>query len=213
MRACLGTMAGLPRGLLALLGALVISAGAATPNAHHGSPASKSVLVERAVYLMGTRATLVAHAGERTMGLRRLERMVRILETCRGRAQHLAGRQPPQCAQPPIAEHAVARPGVGVPAVRRAFHVVPREPTWPSIRLLARSLMFGACGGMGSGQRRTPFRWPQLAPGLRHVAFDPETCAVTRRVDVTIDAGGFGKGEGASARGPRPSARNPRKAG
>ena len=194
MRACLGTMADLPRGLLALLGALVISAGAATPNAHHGSPASKSVLVERAVYLMGTRATLVAHAGERTMGLRRLERMVRILEhaevelsTWRDDSLLSAlNRQSPN-----MPWHAPA-------SVCRLFGALF---TWYRATDGAFDPAVGSLidvwGLRRDGQRPTAHALQMAAAraGLRHVAFDPETCAVTRRVDVTIDAGGFGKGE------------------
>ena len=157
-------------------------------------PFAHPVRVERTVFLMGTVATFVTEAADRETGLARLERMVRVIEETE-------------------AELSTWRDG----SVLSALNAQPVGEALPlpaeTCRLLARVEQWrGATGGafdpaVGSlidawglrGEGRQPdeeaLEAALASAGLEHLALDAEACAATRLAAVTLDAGGFGKGE------------------
>lgn len=171
-------------GLGALLCLLAASAAAAPP----------PVRVERTVFLMGTMATFVAETADRETALAKLERMVRVIEETEAALStwrddsvlSALNRHPPG----------------------RAF-VLPADVCG----LLGRAARWSAATGgafdpaVGSLVEawglREEGRQPdeaalasaRAAAGFRLLALDLDACAMTRRAAVTLDAGGFGKGE------------------
>lgn len=174
------------RHLAALAGALAL-AGAA--------PAQRGNLVERHAYVMGTRARLVTWDKERSRGLERLERALRVIEHTE-------------------AELSIWRDDSEVSALNRA----PLGTPWKVGSSLCATLTIvadwhEATGGAfdpaigrltaawGIHQRGTipdvnAFARARESSGFRHLEFDRRQCVVTRRADVTLDVGAFGKGEG-----------------
>ena len=152
------------------------------------------VRVERTVFLMGTIATFVAETADRETGLAKLERMVRVVEETEAALStwrddsvlSAVNRQPAgePLPLPPevcgllgrVARWHAATGGAFDPAVGRLIDVwdLRGEGRRPDDAALALAL---------------------AASGLERLALDAETCAVTRRAAVTLDAGGFGKGE------------------
>ena len=156
--------------------------------------AEQPVRVERTVFLMGTLATFVVEAPDRETGLAKLERMVRVIERTEDELStwrddsvlSTLNRQPvgevlelqaTTCALlARVAEWHAATDGAFDPAVGSLIEV------W----------------GLRAEGRQPDDEERQAAlalSGLGHLALDPEACAVTRLAAVTLDAGGFGKGE------------------
>ena len=174
--------------LLLCLGAAACGLAAAP------APLRQPVRVERTVFLMGTVATFVAEAINRDTGLAKLERMVRVIEQTE--AELSTWRDDSVLS-------AVNRQPVGEP------FSVPDE----TCSLLARVAEWHAATGgafdpaVGGlidawglrGAARQPddasLEAARVASGLEHLVLDMETCAVTRRAAVILDAGAFGKGE------------------
>ncbi len=159
-----------------------------------GVTASTPTIVERTVYLMGTRARLVLFATDRAVGLRRLEAMVESLE--RTEAELSTWRID-------SALSAVNRQPVGEPltlpapvcALWReltAWHLATNGAFDPAVGALSE-----AWGLREAGRRPSPGQLAaaRAVTGLTHFRFEASACRVTRLVDVTLDAGGFGKGE------------------
>ncbi len=141
---------------------------------------------------MGTLARFVAEARDRETGLRRLERMVQVVEATE--AELSTWRDESVLSR-------LNRQAVGVP------HPVPgtvcdllgRLTTWhaatggtfdPAVGRLV-----DAWGLRGSGPPPGGSRPDEAVAGFRHIAFDRAACTVARRAPVTLDAGAFGKGE------------------
>ncbi len=172
-----------------VFGALVCLAAAAC----HG-PAPPPVRVERAVFLMGTVATFVAEAADRDTGLARLERMVRVVEETE--AELSTWRDDSVLS-------AVNRQPVGeaLPVPPAACGLLGRVATWRETTGGAFDPALGSlidAWGLRIGGRQPDDATVAAAlatTGLGHLVLDQETCAVTRRADVILDAGGFGKGE------------------
>ncbi|MBI2189634.1 MAG: FAD:protein FMN transferase [Acidobacteria bacterium] len=150
--------------------------------------------VTRDAYLMGTRAQLAVFAPTRDAGLSTLGTALDVLE---------ATEQELSTWRKSSDVSALNRQPVGQPWHASASLCRTFEEVWrwqaatggafdPAIgRLLS------AWDIHGSGIRPTPEQTSRAvaASGLRLLAFDPRTCTVTRRADVTLDAGAFGKGD------------------
>lgn len=153
-----------------------------------------AVRVERTVFLMGTAATLVAEAPDREAGLAQLERMVRVIEATE-------------------AELSTWRDNTVLSRLNRQPLGVPRSVP-PSVcglfgRLTAWQQATGGAFDPAVGRLveawglRAVGRRPTVAAletvrartGLQHLTVDTAACTVARHADVTLDAGGFGKGE------------------
>ncbi len=153
-----------------------------------------SVRVERSVYLMGTRATLVADAVDRAAGLARLEQMVRILE---GTEAELS------TWRDDSALSALNRQAVDVPwvAPRTLCALLGELETWHRETGGAFDPAIGSLIGVWSlrtgGRQPTPHELlaATARAGFRHLRIDTERCTVVRHADVVVDAGAFGKGE------------------
>ena len=174
-----------------LLGTLLVCVCLCTAALHAVS--MSPARVERAVYLMGTRATLVTFAADRAAGLQRLERMVRVIEDTE-------------------AELSTWRDDSRLSALNRQPVAVPWRASGSLCRLFDRIVawhretagafdpaigsLIEAWGLRRGGRRPSAIELAAAAAnaGLRHIEFDPTTCTVTRRVAATLDAGAFGKG-------------------
>lgn len=152
------------------------------------------VVVERRLYLMGTVATLITYAPTRQDGFARLERSVEVLE---------ATEQELSTWRPDSALSRLNRAPIG--------HLTSLSP---SLCRLLGELMFWhratngtfdpAIGALldawdvhQAGRRASTYELlvARHRSGLRRLAVDRAACTVVRHADVTIDSGGFGKGE------------------
>ena len=143
---------------------------------------------------MGTAATLVAEAPDREAGLAHLERMVRVIEATEAElstwrddsALSRLNRQPlgAPLSVPPSLCGLFGRLVVWQQATGGAFD--------PAVGRLVE-----AWGLRADGRQPTPaaLETARARTGLQHLAVDTPACTVVRRADVTLDAGGFGKGE------------------
>ena len=159
-----------------------------------GVTAATPTIVERTVYLMGTRARLVLLATDRAAGLRRLEAMVESLEQTEAELSTW---------RTDSALSAVNRQPVGEPlrlplpvcalwGELTAWHRATNGAFDPALGALSE-----AWGLREAGRRPSPgeLAAARAVTGLTHFRFEASTCRVTRLVDVTLDAGAFGKGE------------------
>lgn len=152
------------------------------------------VRVERAVFLMGTVASFVAEAADRETGLARLERMVRVIEETE--AELSTWRNDSVLS-------AVNRQPVGepLPSPSAVCGLLMRLADWRESTGGAFDPAVGsfidAWGLRAEGRRpdRAALVAAMAVSGLGHLVVDPDRCAITRRAAVTLDAGGFGKGE------------------
>ena len=181
------------RGFLGLLTSCSVSAllCAAAPSATVDETLAP---VERQVYLMGTRATLVALAPDRSAGLRQLEQMLRVLETTERelstwRDDSLLSR---------LNHYPVGQPWHAPAQLCELL----KEVSWwhhetggafdPAVGALVDAW---ATRGGGAHPSAARLAEANARTGLRHLAFRWETCAVTRLSEATLHAGAFGKGE------------------
>ncbi|MDP6582683.1 MAG: FAD:protein FMN transferase [Vicinamibacterales bacterium] len=155
--------------------------------------ASTPDLVERTVYLMGTRATLVLLATDRATGMRRLEGMVRSLE--RTEAELSTWRTDSVLStvnRQPVGEpFQLPAPICALWGELTTWHQATEGAFDPAVRAVA-----DAWGLRESGRHPSPeeLAAARAVTGLAHFDFDASTCRVTRVVDATLDAGAFGKG-------------------
>ncbi len=175
-----------------LLPGLVLGAGGVT-----GAGSVAAVRVERSVYLMGTVATFAVDAADRAAGVAQLERMVRVVETTETelstwRADSVLGRLNRQ----PVGE-AMRAPAAVCDLLERVagWH----ETTGGAFDAAIGSLI-EAWDLRGGGRQPddAALAAARRNAGWEHLAVDrggPAGCAITRTADVTLDAGGFGKGE------------------
>ena len=180
----------------AALGVLLVLPAAAAADAQPAAP----VRVERTVLLMGAPATFVTEAADRAAGLARLERMVRVVEATE--AELSTWRDDSALSRlnrQPVGTPAPAAPAVcGLLGRLAAWHDATDGAFDPAVGRLV-----DAWGLRGRGRRpdAEALRTAAAGAGWRHLridrrpGFDREPCAVTRRAAVTLDAGGFGKGE------------------
>ena len=156
--------------------------------------ASTPTVLERSVYLMGTRARLVLLAPDRAAGLRRLEAMVASLEQTEAElstwrsdsALSAVNRQPiGQALELPATVCALW-------GELTSWHRATNGAFDPALGALSE-----AWGLRAAGRRPSPgdLAAARAVTGLTHFRFEASSCQVTRLVDVTLDAGAFGKGE------------------
>lgn len=159
------------------------------------SPAAAGgpVTVERAVYLMGTRATLVVEAADRAHALERLEALLRVLEQTE--AELSTWRDDSLLSE-------LNRRPVGAPLTLSPFLC----RLWPKLVETyeqtdgAFDPTIGAwveAWGLRTGGREPTAAERRITPprtGLHLVRFDERRCTATREAPVSFDAGAFGKG-------------------
>ncbi len=159
-----------------------------------GPSRAVSTRVERSVYLMGTRATLVTWASDRVTGRRELDRMLRVLE--RTEAELSTWREASWLSA--LNRQPVDRPWrapaslCALVAELMSWHRATEGAFDPAIGTLVDAW------GLRQGGRRpseATIATAHRRSGLRHLALDEDRCDVTRRGDVRLDAGAFGKGE------------------
>lgn len=160
-------------------------------------PVSRSVdpaLVERSAYVMGTRVRLLTWDGSRGGGLARLERALTTLEQTEDELSTWRDAS----AITALNRSPIGTPWPAPPAICQMFSVLSEWQTAsggafdPSI---GRLLQAWAIHGQGRIPSTEDLAQARASSGFRHLDFDAARCTVTRRADVTIDVGAFGKGE------------------
>ena len=154
---------------------------------------STSIRVERTVFLMGTVATLTVDVPDRETGLNRLERMVRVIEETEAELstwQHdsvlsALNRQP-------VKTWLLLPDSVCV--------LLEQVTTWhrrtngrfdPAVGRLIEAWALRDGGRHPSPDTLVTAK---ARSGFRHISLNETSCAASRLADVTLDAGGFGKG-------------------
>jgi thiamine biosynthesis lipoprotein len=169
--------------------AVIVAACAASTVRGRGSD-----LVARDVYLMGTRAQLVTLAPTREAGLATLDSALASLE----HTEHELSTWQDSSDISALNRQPVSVPWHASPGLCRMFdelwqwHAATGGAFDPAIgRLLAAWDIHGeGLVPTGAAQRRA-----RSASGLALLAFDRARCTVTKRGDVAMDVGAFGKGE------------------
>lgn len=150
-------------------------------------------VVERDVYLMGTRATLMASASSRSVAVKNLDQMLATLELAEAElSTWRAGSVLSRLNRQPV-DQAWDAPDwlCGLLAELMSWNELTAGAFDPGVGSL-----IDAWNLRGDGRRlsREAVASALARTGLRNFSVRGDPCAVTRRVDVTIDAGGFGKG-------------------
>jgi FAD:protein FMN transferase len=180
--------------VLVLTSCTVLSA--VVPAAHNGPPHDRaaSALVSRDVYLMGTRAYLSTYAVTRGSGLARLESALSVLEDAE--AELSTWRESSQVSA--LNRRAVGEPWMATPRLCRMFsdvwewHRATDGAFDPAIGRLLAAWDIHAEGIVPSREAHERVR---ALSGMALLAFDRGRCTLTRRADVALDVGAFGKGE------------------
>jgi len=178
----------------ALLASLVVWQFPAAGSASSGRGAGGQQLVERQAYLMGTSVRLVAYDARREAGLNRLEGALRALEDTE---QELSTWR----ADSDIS--VLNRTPVGTPwrASARLCRMFTDVLEWQQASGGAFDPAVGVLVGVWNIHEGGRIPSPsEVAFALGHAGsrwldFDPLACTLTRRTEVTIDVGAFGKGE------------------
>lgn len=160
----------------------------------HTTGVENPVRVERTVFLMGTFATFVAETADREAGLAKLERMVRVIERTESELSTWRDDSVLSAvnAQPVGAPLPVSPAVCGLLGRIAGWHAATGGAFDPAVGRLV-----DAWGLRAEGRQPDDEQWKAAlaVSGLGHLALDSEACAVTRLAAVTLDAGGFGKGE------------------
>ena len=166
-----------------------------------GGPASlnaaqldQPVRVERTVFLMGTFATFVTETVDRETGVAKLERMVRVIERTEGDLSTWREDSVLSAVngQPVGAPFPVPAATCGLLSRVAEWHAETNGAFDPAVGSL---IDVWGLRREGRQPRDDEIQAALAAAGFEHLSFDPEACVVTRRAAVTLDAGGFGKGE------------------
>lgn len=153
-----------------------------------------AVVVSREAYLMGTRVQLSTSAATRDRGLATLESALAVIEeteeelsTWRDSSQISAlNRQP------------IGEPWQATPRLCRLFSDVwewHRKTEGAFDPAIGRLLAAWDIHGNGIMPSRETHARARAQSGMALLAFDTDRCTLTRRANVTIDVGAFGKGE------------------
>ncbi|MDE2886592.1 MAG: FAD:protein FMN transferase [Gemmatimonadota bacterium] len=170
------------------LGAAALATGSASARDTGGR---YPVRIERTVFLMGTYATFVAETVDRQTGLAKLERMVRVIEDTEAelstwRDDSVLSAVNGQPVGTPLPVPAAI---CGLFSRIAKWHAATDGAFDPAVGNLIKAWDL-------RGEGREPDDGEALAAsGFDKLVLDAETCAVTRRAAVILDAGGFGKGE------------------
>ena len=170
--------------------ALLALASCAALSAHD----TAAVLVSRDVYLMGTRAQLSTYAATHDSGLATLESALEVLEN----AEEELSTWRESSRVSALNRHPVGQPWMATPRLCRMFsdvwewHGATDGAFDPAIgRLLAAWDIHGE----GTVPAREAHERARMLSGMALLVFDRGRCTLTRRADVAIDVGAFGKGE------------------
>ena len=180
--------------LLVLTSCAVLSACVPAARAEPPDDRAAGVAVSREVYLMGTRAQLSTHAATRAAGLATLASALAVLEeteqelsTWRESSDMSAlNRQP--VGEPWMADGRLCRMFSDV----WEWHHATDGAFDPAI---GRLLAAWDVRGEGIVPSRAAHERARALSGMALLAFDPGRCTLTRRADVAMDEGAFGKGE------------------
>jgi thiamine biosynthesis lipoprotein len=150
-------------------------------------------VVERSVYLMGTRATLVASAPSRSAAVDDLDQMLETLELAEAElSTWRAGSVLSRLNRQPV--------GHELDAPDWLCALLSELASWNELTAGAFDPGVGSLvdawnlRGDGRSLSREAVASARARTGLRHLSVRDDPCSATRRVDATIDAGGFGKG-------------------
>ena len=152
------------------------------------------VRLERTVVLMGAAAVFAAEAADREAALARLERMVGVVEAAEAELSTWRA----DSALSALNRQPVGAPLAVAPAV---CELLGRLEGWRRATAGAFDPAVGslidAWGLRAAGRRpdAAALRAARARAGWPRLGFDRDGCTVTRRADVAIDAGAFGKGE------------------
>jgi thiamine biosynthesis lipoprotein len=160
------------------------------PVPHFAGPA----VVERSAYLMGTRVRLLTWDGTRAGGLARLERALTTLEQTESELSTW---------RDDSAISAFNRSPVGTPwpASPAICHLFAALSEWQALSggafdpSIGRLIQAWDVYGKGRIPSIEDLAHARASSGFRHLDVDAVHCTVTRRADVAIDVGAFGKGE------------------
>ena len=153
------------------------------------------IVVARDAYLMGTRAALSTQAASRTEGLATLESALTILEDTEAELSTWR----PSSAISTLNRHPISEPWNATP---RLCHMLKDVWEWHAASGatfdpgVGRLLEAWDVHGTGRVPSADALASALSLSGLRLFAFDAPRCVVTRRADVRMDVGAFGKGEG-----------------
>ena len=152
-----------------------------------------TVRVERTVVLMGTTARFVTEGPDRETSVRQLERMVRVIEkTEASLSTWLNTSVLSALNQQPIGTSITLPDGVCALLDRVAsWHRETKGAFDPAV---GRLIDAWALHDGGSPPDPATLAEAKAQSGFHHLVLDAERCAASRRVDLRIDAGGFGKG-------------------
>ena len=173
------------------LGAAACATGSASARDTGGT---HPVRIERTVFLMGTYATFVVETVDRQTGLAKLERMVRVIEVTEAelstwRDDSVLNAVNGQPVGTPLPVPAAI---CGLFSRLAEWHAATDRAFDPAVGNLIKAWDL-------RGEGREPDDGEALAAlaasGFDKLVLDAESCAVTRRAAVILDAGGFGKGE------------------
>lgn len=148
----------------------------------------------REAYLMGTRARLAAYAADRRAGLTTLEAALEVLEATE--AQLSTWRADSAISR--FNQTSVGTPWQADPPLCRMlgalyeWHAATGGAFDPAIGALTAVWDIHGDGRIPSRQEVDSAR---RRAGLQQIAFDDRGCTLTRRANVTLDVGAFGKGE------------------
>ena len=179
-------------GAFCAVGMVLAASGMAIPVRPVAGTAS--IDVSREVFVMGTRATLVTYARDRVVGLARLDGFLRIIEE----TERELSTWRPDSQLSRLNRHPVGAPFALDDRLCELFRTVRY---WQHESLGAFDPAVGALidvwgvrtgGAIPSADDQSRAR---AVSGFQHLAFDPRGCTIARTVDVTMDAGAFGKGE------------------
>ena len=153
-----------------------------------------AVRVERTVFLMGTLATFVAETADRATALDNLERMVRVIEETEAELSTWRDDSVLSAMNGQPVGRPLRVPGAVCGLLSRAakWYAATDGAFDPAVGNLIE-----AWGLRGAGRQPDDdeVQAALAASGFDNLLVDAGSCAVTRRAAVSIDAGGFGKGE------------------
>jgi thiamine biosynthesis lipoprotein len=151
-------------------------------------------VVTRRAYLMGTRAQLVTYAMRREAGLAALELALQVLKTTERELSTWSN----DSDMAVLNRHPIGEPWHANPHVCRMLSEVFdwRATTAGAFDpAIGRLLAAWDIHGEGRMPSQTALAAARFSSGLGLLSLDRTRCTVTRRADVTIDVGAFGKGE------------------
>lgn len=184
-----------PVKVAAVMAVAALAVTSVPPHRFQATPATDQVLVERAAYLMGTRVRLLTWDPSRRDGLARLDAALTALEQTE--AELSTWRD--ESAITSLNRSPIGAPWPAPPAVCEMFatlsawHAQTDGAFDPAIGRLIEAWDVHGDGHIPSAQELVRAR---ASSGLRLLDVDGAGCLVIRRADVTVDVGGFGKGEG-----------------